>query len=145
MTDKIDPKKEQAEDFHETYMHDEIKDLKKELENFQEEKERVRLIIGKIGGVPTFNTRLFNIVFLGLIVISLAISAIWENLRLIMIEAATVALSIKILYMMHCQTKVNHFQLWMQSSIEWRINEMIKMIREIRNDRDQSRPGQEED
>ena len=41
----------------------EINDLKKELENFQQEKERVRLIVGKIGGVPTFNTRTFNTVF----------------------------------------------------------------------------------
>ena len=52
--------------------------------------------------------------------------------RLVMIELATVALSVKLLYMMHCQAKVNHFQLWMQSSIEWRINEIIKMLREIK-------------
>lgn len=131
MTGKSDPNNEQVEDFPGTHIHEEIEDLKKELEHFQEEKERIRAIIGKIGGVPTFNTRLFNIIFIGLIVISLAISAIWEHLRLIMIEIATVALSIKILYMMHCQTKVNHFQLWMQSSIEWRINEIIKLLREV--------------
>ncbi|MCK5345670.1 MAG: hypothetical protein KAR20_19805, partial [Candidatus Heimdallarchaeota archaeon] len=50
---------------------------------------------------------------------------------LLMIEFATVALSIKILYMMHCQNRVNHFQIWMQSSIEWRINEIMKIIRQI--------------
>jgi hypothetical protein len=54
-----------------------------------------------------------------------------NEIRLIMIELATVALSMKIIYMMHCQARVNHFQLWMQSSIEWRINEIIKMLRQI--------------
>ena len=42
-----------------------------------------------------------------------------------------VALAVKILYMMHGQSKVNHFQLWMQSSIEWRINEITKMLRQM--------------
>jgi len=37
-------------------IEDEISDLKQELEHFQQEKERVRAIIGKIGGVPKFQT-----------------------------------------------------------------------------------------
>ncbi len=43
---------------------DEISDLKDMLENFDKEKERVREIIGRIGGVPTFNTKLMNVVFI---------------------------------------------------------------------------------
>ena len=112
---------------------EELEDLKQELENFQQEKERVRTIIGSIGGVPKFHTKIVNTVFILLIVGSLIISIIMDNseIRLIMIEFATVALSIKILYMMHCQSRVNHFQIWMQSSIEWRINETMKIIRKI--------------
>lgn len=112
----------------------ELEDLKKELEEFQQDKERVRAIICKIGGVPTFYTRIFNIVFIAILVISVLISIFVQSsdVRLVMIELATVAVSVKILYMMHCQAKVNHFQLWMQSSIEWRINEIIKMLREIK-------------
>ena len=111
----------------------ELDDLKKELENFQQEKERVRLIIGKIGGVPRFHTKLVNAIFITLIVGSLILSIIKDNseFRLIMIEFATVALSVKILYMMHCQSRVNHFQIWMQSSIEWRINEIMKTVKKI--------------
>lgn len=113
----------------------ELDDLRSELENFHQEKERVRAIVGQIGGVPTFNTRFFNWIFIGIIVVSLIVSfVLGEAVQLAMIELATVALSVKILYMMHCQTRVNHFQLWMQSSIEWRINEMTKLLREIQKE-----------
>jgi len=112
---------------------DEIDDLKQELENFQQEKERVRAIIGGIGGVPTFHTKIVNIVFVFLIVCPLIVSLFMHNsdVTLGTIEFATVALSLKILYMMHSQNRVNHFQIWMQSSIEWRINEIMKIIRKI--------------
>ncbi len=111
-------------------LEDEIDDLKQELKNFQQEKERVRAIVGKIGGVPTFNTKLANWIFIVVIVITLAISIIGgERWQLLMIEAATVALSVKIIYMIHCQMKMNHFKLWMLSSIEWRLNEMMKHVR----------------
>lgn len=122
-------KKEKTE--YEKRVESELDDLRSELENFQQEKERVRAIIGKIGGVPTFNTKTFNYIFAGIIVITLGVSFLFEDLRLMMIELATAALAAKILYMMHCQSRVNHFQLWMQSSIEWRINEIMKMIREL--------------
>lgn len=111
---------------------EELQDLKKELDHFQQEKERIRVIVGKIGGVPKFNTKLANYIFIAIIVITLIISALFGGeTRLLMIEFATVALAAKILYMMHCQSRVNHFQLWMQSSIEWRINEITKILRQI--------------
>ena len=115
-------------------LEDEINDLKQELENFQQEKERVRAIVGKIGGVPTFNTKLANWIFIVVIVITLAISIIGsERWRLLMIEIATVALSVKIIYMIHCQMKINHFKLWVLSSIEWRLNEMMKHVRKFKD------------
>ena len=122
-------KKEKIE--YEKRIEDELEDLRSELENFQQEKERVRAIVGKVGGVPRFNTKAFNYIFAAIIVITLGISFLHEEWRLMMIELATAALAVKILYMMHCQSRVNHFQLWMQSSIEWRINEIMKMIREL--------------
>ena len=115
-------------------IEDEISDLKQELEHFQQEKERVRAIVGKIGGVPTFNTKLANWIFIVVIVITLAISIIGgKGYQLLMIEIATVALSAKIIYMIHCQMKINHFKLWMLSSIEWRLNEMMKHVRKSKD------------
>lgn len=111
---------------------DEIDDLKQELEHFQKEKERVREIVGKVGGVPTFNTKLMNVVFIVVIGMSLVVSLIaGERWRLISIEIATVALSVKIIYLIHCQMRVNHFKFWILSSIEWRLNEMMKVIKKL--------------
>jgi hypothetical protein len=111
---------------------DEISDLKQALENFEQEKERVRAIIGSIGGVPKFRTKLTNILFIAVIIAAGGISIIAdEKLRLLMIELTTVMLSLKIIYMIHIQTRVNHFKFWILSAIEWRINEMMVQIKQL--------------
>jgi hypothetical protein len=111
-------------------LEDEISDLKQELEHFQQEKERVRVIIGKIGGVPKFRTKLVNILFIVVVVVCLIISVIGDReVRLLMIELTTVMLSLKIIYLIHCQNRINHFKFWILSSIEWRINELMKQVK----------------
>ena len=111
---------------------DEISDLKLELDNFEKEKERVRAIIGSIGGVPKFRTKLINVLFITIIIVAGVISIFSdEKLRLLMVELTTVMLSVKIIYMIHIQMRVNHFKFWILSAIEWRINEMMVQIREL--------------
>ncbi len=111
----------------------EISDLKQELEHFQQEKERVRAIIGKIGGVPKFRTKFINVIFITIIAVSVIGSIIGgEKTRLLMIELATVTLSIKIIYMIHLQMRVNHFQFWILSSLEWRLNEGMRHIKQLK-------------
>ncbi len=114
------------------FEHEEIEDLKRELEHFQQEKERVRAIVGKIGGVPQFRTNLINAIFVIVIVISVVISVIaGDKWRLWMIELTTITLSVKIIYLIHCEMKVNHFKFWILSSLEWRINEIIVLIKKL--------------
>jgi len=111
-------------------IEDEISDLKQELEHFEQEKERVRAIIGKIGGVPKFRTKLVNTLFIIIIVFTVIASLVGgEKWRILMIELATVTLSLKIIYLIHCQMRINHFQFWILSSIEWRINEIVRRIK----------------
>ncbi len=111
-------------------VEEEMADLKEEIDRFKEEKERVRSIVGKIGGMPTFHTKIFNIVFVTLIVVSLVISLVTVQGRvtLAMIELAVAALSLKLILLMNNQARVNHFQLWILSSVEWRLNEVVKAI-----------------
>ena len=114
------------------HLDNEIDDLKKELEHFQQEKERVRAIIGQIGGVPKFRTKLFNAIFIVVIIVSVVISIIASELRLLMVELATVTLSLKIIYLIHCQMRINHFKFWILSSIEWRLTEMRREIKQLK-------------
>ena len=111
-------------------LENEIDDLKRQLEHFQQDKERVRMIVGKIGGAPKFRTKLINILFIMVLLVSVILSVIGgEKLRLLMIEVATIALSLKIIYLIHCQMRINHFQFWILSAIEWRVNEMMTHIK----------------
>ena len=112
---------------------DEISDLRQSLEHFEQEKERVRAIIGRIGGVPRFRTKIINAVFIAAILVAGIISVIGGNKwRLLMVELTTVLLSVKIIYMIHVQMRVNHFKFWILSAIEWRINEMMAEIRHLK-------------
>lgn len=114
-------------------VEDEISDLRQSLEHFEQEKERVRAIIGKIGGVPRFRTKLINAIFITAILIAAVISVIGgDKWRLLMVELTTVLLSVKIIYMIHIQMRVNHFKFWILSAIEWRINEMMAEIRHLK-------------
>jgi len=116
-------------------LHDELKDLREELEHFQQDKERVRAIIGKIGGVPKFRTKLVNAIFVVVIVASVVVSIFsGQTLRLLMVELATITLSVKIIYLINCQMRVNHFEFWILSSLEWRLTEMMKHIKKLKKD-----------
>lgn len=118
-------------------LEDELEDLKKELEHFEREKERVRAIVGKIGGIPKTQARIVNALFIIILVVTVVISIIAdERWRLLMIELATVTLSIKIIYLIHAQMRVNHFEFWILSSLEWRINEIMKQLRQLRKQAD---------
>ncbi len=114
--------------------NDEMDDLKQEIERFIKEKERVRSIVGEIGGVPRTHAKVFNIIFIILIIVILIISLVsGGTVRLAMVELAVAALSVKLIYLIHNQARVNHFQLWILSSLEWRLNELCKEIKEQQN------------
>jgi len=89
--------------------------------------------------VPKTQAKIINAVFIIVILVSLAISIVGgEKWRLLMIEIATVALSIKIIYLIHSQMRVAHFEFWILSSLEWRINEIMKQLRALRKDESES-------
>lgn len=119
------------------HLEEELEDLRKELESFQKEKERVRAIIGRIGGVPKTRANLINALFIIIVAASVVISFIGgKDWQLLMIEVATVTLAIKIIYLIHTQMRVAHFEFWILSSLEWRVNEITKELRDIRKQLD---------
>lgn len=109
---------------------EELEDLRKEIEHFKEEKERVKAIVGHIGGMPSFDTKTHNILFVIFCVLCFVLSLFSHGkLQLAMIELAIAAVSVKLIFLIHWMSRVNHFQLWILSSMEWRMNEIIKTIK----------------
>ena len=128
---------EKSQECNHEHLADELEDLRKELENFQKEKERVRAIVGRIGGVPKTQANLINALFIVIIVLSVIVSIVaGEKWRWLTIEIATVTLSIKIIYLIHAQMRATHFEFWILSSLEWRINEIVKQLRQLKRQND---------
>ncbi len=120
--------------------NNEVEDMKKEIEKFRQEKERVRAIVGQIGGVPKFNTKAANIVFTVLVVVCLAVSLVTHGrLQWAALELAVAAISVKLVFLIHNQARVSHFQLWILSSLEWQLNELTKTIKAQARQRDSDR------
>ncbi len=113
--------------------------LQEELEEFRKEKEKIRVLVGQIGGVQsTRRDRVMNILFMIAIGILLLIDVLRHLLdfsvplpALFSLELGVILVSIKIIWMIHRQTKVDHFQFWILNSIEFRLNEISQRMRQI--------------
>lgn len=118
--------------------------LKLELEHYRAEKEKIRSVVGQIGGKSSAKLdKTVNIIF----VISIFILFILDLLRHIMgmhvplpplfsLELGLLLVSIKIIWMMHKQSKVEHFQFWILNSIEFRLNDIARRIQTIEENGD---------
>ena len=74
-----------------------------------------------------------------MIVTSLVISLISHGtLSTAMIELAVAALSLKIILLMHNQGRVNHFQLWILSALEWRLDELRREVKKLNRPQEES-------
>ncbi len=118
----------------------EVRDVEKqrqeileEIEEYQREKERIKNVLGKVGG--TAYSRLdmvINIVFLvgvmTLFILGLTIHLLPTYLSL---EVGVLLVSIKIVWMMYSQHKFNHFQFWILHSLEFRLNDISARLKEI--------------
>jgi hypothetical protein len=111
--------------------------LKAELDQFKKEKEKIRKLMGQIGGKQQEkHDKWINILF----ILAIATLFIGDLLRHMLhinlpisstfsLEIAVLMVSIKIIWMMHKATKVEHFQFWILNSIEFRLNDVGKQLR----------------
>ncbi len=115
--------------------------LREELESFRRERDRVRQIIGQIGGnVSPARERAVNAAFLTAVGLLFAASLAREAFGLdvahlsatLSMEIAVLLVSLKIAWMMRRQTRVDHFQFWILNSIEFRIDAIDRRLSEIR-------------
>ena len=107
-------------------------ELESEIKSFEQERDKIRKIIGRIGGRPSQKSRLINIIFIVLVLTVFAMSIVWGGkMRFFMIEAGILLLSLKLVYFLESYMRLNHFQFWILSSLEWRLDKIDKMLREI--------------
>jgi len=120
----------------------EIQNLKDELKSFRQEKEKIRKIMEQVGGArQTKQDVIINIVFISAISL-LFLGDILRHIfhldvplpTMFSIEIGVLLVSLKIVWMMHKQTKVEHFQFWILNSIEFRLNDLSKKIEKMRKE-----------
>ncbi len=119
---------------------DEVESLQAELEHYRAQKQRIRDIIGRVGGQSTRRQdTLINAVFVGLVAVLFLLDILrhilGRNLRLLppslVLEIAVLLVSVKIIWMIYRQAKVEHFQFWILNSIEYQLNTISRRIGDL--------------
>ena len=94
--------------------------------------EKLIKMIGSLGGKPTKKDRMLNIIFL-VVVIALFISEIfWRQfIGTIALDVAVLLISLKLIYLMHSQARVNHYQFWILTAIEMKTTIMMEQLQKF--------------
>jgi hypothetical protein len=103
-------------------------ELESEIRDYLKEKDRIRDILGKIGGKPGQREKAINILFIVLVALTFVTATVSPLVREVSLEVAILLVSVKLIYVLSQNAKINHFQFWMLSTLEWRLNEMAKDI-----------------
>ncbi|NQT33402.1 MAG: hypothetical protein HQ594_07010 [Candidatus Omnitrophica bacterium] len=107
-------------------------ELESEIRSFEKERENVRRIIGRIGGMPSTKSRVINIIFITLVLAVFTMSIMWGGrVRFFMIEVGILLLSLKLVYFLESHMRLNHFQFWILSSLEWRMDKIEKKLTKL--------------
>ena len=119
---------------------DEMDVLREELEHYKAEKERIRDVVGQIGGrVSRRKHMVINAVFLFLVLMAFLFDVLRHLLAwkipylppVILLEIAVLLVSLKIIWMIHTQSRVDHFQFWILNSIEFQMNMLSRRIADL--------------
>ena len=120
----------------------ELRTMQEELEHYRSEREKIRTLVGQIGGVASRRKeRIINITFIVLVAALFThdalhyfklINGLWPHT--IAVEVAVLLVSVKIIWMMHQQSRVEHFQFWILNSIEFRLTDMGRRFQKMEKD-----------
>jgi len=107
--------------------------LAQEINEFHRERERIRDLIGKIGGVQYSKAdTIVNIVFVIIVVGFFVVELLFHPLSTtVSVEIGVFLVSMKIVWMIHANQKFNHFVFWVLNSVEYRLNANAKALDEL--------------
>ncbi|GAB4222813.1 MAG: hypothetical protein Kow009_14670 [Spirochaetales bacterium] len=114
-------------------LSDRERELMEEIQEFNRERDRIRKVIGEIGGTKySRRDTIVNGIFLTIILLLFLSEIVTHWLpTFISIEVGILLVSIKIVWMIHAQQKYNHFVFWVLNTIEFRQNDMAMKLRSI--------------
>lgn len=106
--------------------------LKQELNEFQKEKERIRNIVGEIGGKNNKQHKIVSLIFVIIIGTLLILGVVLQKITLFLTLEIVVLLGVfKLIWMFYDSQRANHFQFWILNSLEFRINEIDRRLKRI--------------
>ena len=106
--------------------------FREELDEFQKEKERIRSIVGQIGGANNSQHKIINLLFVVLIIALLILGVVLQKITLFLTLEVAVLLGIfKLIWMFYEAQRASHFQFWILNSLEYRINEVDRRVKKI--------------
>lgn len=116
-----------------------VKELRRELEQYQKEQDKIRRVVGQIGGAKSAKRdKAITVGFMAALLVLFVLDMCRHILHLPLplpplfsIELGVLMVSIKIIWMIHKQGKVEHFQFWILNAIEFRLNDIGKRMKQL--------------
>lgn len=106
--------------------------LRQELDEFKKEKERIRNIVGEIGGKNNKQHKIVSMIFVLLIGILLVLGVVLQKITLFLTLEIVVFLGVfKLIWMFYESQRASHFQFWILNSLEFRLNEIDRRVKRI--------------
>jgi len=111
--------------------------LREELQEFQKEKERIRNIVGEIGGSSSKQNKVVNMLLIVIIMALLILGGIFNRITpTLAVQVAILFSVIKLIWMFYESQRASHFQFWILNSLEFRINEIYKKVKKMEKELD---------
>ena len=106
--------------------------LRQELDEFKKEKERIRNIVGEIGGKNNKQHKIVSMIFVLLIGTLLILGVVLQKITLFLTLEIVVLLGVfKLIWMFYESQRASHFQFWILNSLEFRLNEIDRRVKKI--------------
>ena len=112
--------------------------LREELEQFKQEKKKIKKILGSYGGKQSTKTdKIVNYIIAAVVLFLFVLSSLRffgiDTLfpSVFYVEIGIAIISFKIIWMIHKNAKVYHFQFWMLQSIEFRLTKLSNKINDV--------------
>ncbi len=109
-------------------------ELLAEIEEYNQEKERIKKMLSRVGGTAySRRDAVVNVVFLLIVVVLFVLSFGFHLVpTVVSLEVGVLLVSVKIVWMIYTQHRFNHFLFWILHSLEYRVNEIAAAVKQNR-------------